>query len=76
MELKQRVAAYKWHISYLNKVARELRVIVKREKWAQGFEPIFDKGNSYSVGINAGGDPFVQINFTRGGQPHCANYAI
>ena len=71
--IEPRQAALNWHISYLNKVARELRVIAKRE--SRGVA-VFDRGNSYSVGINPDGHPFVQINFTVNGGSQCANYAI
>ena len=66
----------KWHVSYLNKIARELRAGARKEARGSGLEPLFDKGNSYSVGINPDGNPFVQINYTINGSNQCANCAI
>lgn len=66
----------KFHVSYLNKVAKELRAKAKKETRARGFEPLFERGNSYSVGTNSNGDPFVQINYTVNGSAQCDNYAI
>jgi hypothetical protein len=66
----------KWHISYLNKIARELRALARKEAKGSGFEPLFDKGNSFSVGINGEGQPYVQINYTINGSTQCSNCAI
>ncbi len=66
----------KWHISYLKKVARELRASARKEARGSGFEPLFDKGDSFSVGINGNDQPFVQINFTINGSTQCSNCAI
>ncbi len=66
----------KWHSSYLRKIARELRALARKEARGSGFEPLFDKGDSFSVGINPDGNPFVQINYTLNGSNQCNNCAI
>lgn len=66
----------KWHISYLNKVARELRRDARKAARKQGFEPMFERGNSFSVGINPDGHPFVQVWYKLNGIDQYSNCAI
>lgn len=73
--MTEKTQAVKWHISYLKKIARELRTGARKTARGSGFEPLFDR-NSFSVGINSGGDPFVQINYTINGSSQSSNCAI
>jgi hypothetical protein len=64
----------KFTSAYLQSEAKALKALIRREAREQGAKISFDAG--FTVGINARGEPFLQVSYRWNGNPQVGNEAL